>query len=39
MWGYAEGNEAALTVVVAAIIGAALVYVLRRVLKDKRGKR
>lgn len=36
MWGYAEGNEAALTIVVAAIIGAALVYVLRRVMGGKR---
>jgi hypothetical protein len=29
MWGYAEGNQAALTIVVAVIVVAAIAYVLR----------
>jgi hypothetical protein len=36
MWGYAEGNETALTIVVGVIIVAALAYVLRRYLGGKR---
>jgi hypothetical protein len=32
MWGYAEGNETALTIVVALIAIAALAYVFRRYL-------
>jgi hypothetical protein len=32
MWGYAEGNETALTIVVSLIVVAALAYVFRRYL-------
>jgi hypothetical protein len=36
MWGYAEGNETALTIVVGLIILAAIGYVLRKYLGGKR---
>ncbi|MBA2541595.1 MAG: FeoB-associated Cys-rich membrane protein [Deltaproteobacteria bacterium] len=36
MWGYAEGNETALTIVVGLIVIAAIAYVLRRYLGGKR---
>jgi hypothetical protein len=36
MWGYAEGNETALTIVVGLIVVAAIAYVLRRYLGGKR---
>jgi hypothetical protein len=36
MWGYAEGNETALTIVVGLIVVAALAYVLRKYLGGKR---
>jgi hypothetical protein len=36
MWGYAEGNETALTIVVGVIVVAALAYVLRRYFGGKR---
>ncbi len=36
MWGYAEGNETALTIVVGIIAVAAVAYVFRRFLKGKR---
>jgi hypothetical protein len=32
MWGYAEGNETAIMIVVVLIVVAALAYVLRRYL-------
>jgi hypothetical protein len=32
MWGYAEGNETALAIVVTLIVVGALAYVLRRFL-------
>jgi hypothetical protein len=32
MWGYAEGNETALTIVVVLIVLAALAYIFRRYL-------
>ena len=32
MWGYAEGNERVLTIVVALIVVAALAYIFRRYL-------
>jgi hypothetical protein len=32
MWGYAEGNETALTIVVVLIVVAGLAYIFRRYL-------
>lgn len=37
MWGYAEGNQAAITLVVVLITVAALGYVIARIIK--RGKK
>jgi membrane protein DedA with SNARE-associated domain len=37
MWGYAEGNQTALTVVVVVIVGAALAYVIGRFF-TRRGR-
>jgi len=36
MWGYAEGNRTALTIVVGVVIVGALVYVFRRYFRGKR---
>ena len=36
MWGYTEGNETALTIVVGLIVIAAIAYVFRRYLGGKR---
>lgn len=36
MWGYAEGNETALTIVVGLIVVAAIGYVLRDYLGGKK---
>jgi hypothetical protein len=36
MWGYAEGNETALTIVVGLIVVAAIAYVVARFFRGKR---
>jgi hypothetical protein len=36
MWGYAEGNETALAIVVGLIILGAIAYVLQRYLRGRR---
>ena len=36
MWGYAEGNQTAITIVVGLIVLAALAYVLRGYLGGKK---
>ncbi len=36
MWGYAEGNQTAITIVVGVIVVAAIAYVLRRYLGGKK---
>jgi len=36
MWGYAEGNQTLVTIVVVIVVAAALAYVVRRFIKKGR---
>ncbi len=38
MWGYAEGNQTALAIVVGVVVIAAVAYVLRRYVSGGRKK-